>query len=197
MATSLQASKSELQRAKQSLTELKSSKDFKHFEDKWRDLLNYLEKCWIKSERECQHVKNKFEPWQGTFKALRRSDPLLKYLKQARDSDNHSVQEIIDKIPGHTTGKFLNPQGGHIERMVFEKGVLKEYSGDPMIIEFKPGKVEAKSVVNQGQTFTPPLYHRGRPLKNSKDPIEIAELGIGFYEDYLNQVEAKVFQNIA
>jgi hypothetical protein len=196
MAVSLQASKSELQRAKQSLAELKSSNDFKHFEDKWRDLLNYLEKCWIKSERECQHLKNRFQPWQGSFHALRRSDPLLKYLKHARDCDNHSVQEIVDKIPGRTTGNFINPRGGYIERMVIEKGVVKEYSGDPMIFEFKSGKVEAKGVQNLGQSFTPPLYHRGKPLNNSKDPIEIAELGIAFYEDYLNQIEIKFF-NVA
>jgi hypothetical protein len=180
----------ELEKAKRKLEDMKSSKSLEDFEENWKSILDCLEKCWIKAERECQGHKNKFEPWQGTYKHLRRNDPLLSYLKQARDTDNHSIQPIVEKVAGKATVKFENSKGGVIEKLKISNGVITDYSGDPIIVEFHPGRVEAKAVTNSGKSFNPPHYHRGSQLKNPKDPIEIAKLGIAFYQNYLDQIDA-------
>ncbi|MEA1848925.1 hypothetical protein U9K52_08385 [Chryseobacterium sp. MHB01] len=40
----------------------------------WFDFILHLDLCFIRAERECQDIRNKFEPFQGKFKALRRRD---------------------------------------------------------------------------------------------------------------------------
>lgn len=80
---------------------LKAAENFEVFEEEWRHFLNCIEKVWDKVERSCQHVKNSFQPWQGKYANLRRKDMLLRYLKQARDADNHSIQEVAEIKPVH------------------------------------------------------------------------------------------------
>ena len=95
----LSFSEKELKKAKMSLEKMKKikSKDDKNllieFESNWIDFLINLEKIWKKSELECKHFST-FQPWQGKYKNERRKDPLLKYLKNARDADQHSIQPI-------------------------------------------------------------------------------------------------------
>lgn len=105
----LKAAKAELIAAEKALAAMEAAKDFSSFEEEWRSLLNNLEKVWIKTERACQHIQNKFQPWQGKYSQLRKKDMLLRYLKQARDADNHSVQEVMEKKPGHYS--FTVPGG--------------------------------------------------------------------------------------
>ncbi|MFD0976764.1 hypothetical protein [Salinimicrobium gaetbulicola] len=185
----LKQSRDELERAKQTVEKIKNSDSLDEYEELWKDFLHYLEKTWIKAERECQGFKNKFMPWQGKFKNLRRKDPLLKYLKNARDADVHSIQEITKKGKSSVTGNFVNPSGGYIEKMVIKNGVIEEYKGDPIIFEFSPGFVKAISFFNNNLLYDIPNYHRGEKVKNPDNPTELAELGIKFYADYLDKIE--------
>jgi hypothetical protein len=78
---------------------MRSASDFDSFEDAWRQYLMALRKVWIKTERGCQHVRKRFEPWQGKFKRQRKKDQLLRYLKHARNADEHTIQLILDDVP--------------------------------------------------------------------------------------------------
>ncbi|TRX71254.1 hypothetical protein FNN09_07525 [Carboxylicivirga sp. M1479] len=169
---------------------MKKAKDLDEYETHWRNFLNDLEKVWIKSERECQDLKNKFQPWQGKFKRERRTFSLLKYLKNARDADVHSIHEIVEKSPGSTAINFANKKGGHIKEIKFENGAITKYEGDPIVAKIKAPKIEACTFTNNGQTFVPPQNYRGVGLKNPRNPIELAQKGIEYYENYLEQIEA-------
>jgi hypothetical protein len=189
----LNQSRIEIEKAKKSLNLMKESKTMLDFESNWRDFLIHLEKAWIKSERECLDFKNRFQPWQGKYVKIRRTDPLLKYLKNARDVDTHSIEEIVDKIPGSRTITTLNKQEPlFAKKLVIKNGEIIEYEGNqPLIIEDKPGRIDAKSFTNQGTIYLPPTYHLGKPLKHSKNPLEIAELGLEFYSKFLDEIEKK------
>ena len=173
---------------------MKTAESFDVFEEEWRDLLGCLEKVWVKAERGCQKYRNKFQPWQGKYVALRRRDPLLKYLKQARDADNHSIQEVAEVKPGHTTMNFLNRQGGYIKHLKINSGRIVHYEGDPMIVKSHPTSVEAIRIKNNGQWFNPPIQHMGIPIV-SKHPARLGELGISFYESFLAEAEREFFTN--
>ena len=187
----LKQSREELERAKKTVDKIKHSDSLDEYESLWKDFLHYLEKSWIKAERECQEFKNNFMPWQGKFKNLRKKDPLLRYLKNARDADVHSIQEITQKGTSRLTANFVNPTGGYIEKMVISNGVIEEYQGDPIIFNFSPGFVKAKSFFNSNKLYDLPKYHRGEKVKNPDNPIELADLGIKFYSDYLDKIEEK------
>jgi len=91
--------KRELQTAKRAIENMKNAHDFETLEDEWRIYLNAIEKFWVKSERVCSPEHAKFQPWQGFYTKQRKKDPLLKYLKHARNSDQHSIQESMNTKP--------------------------------------------------------------------------------------------------
>jgi len=190
---SLDAAKKELESARRALKLMKNTESFDIFDEEWRDFLNCLEKLWNKTERGCQHVKNKFQPWQGKYTALRRKDMLLRYLKQARDADNHSIQEVAEVKPGRRTMNFANPGGGYIKSMSIRNGQIEHYEGDPMIITDHPATIEAIKVKNSGKWYNPPNTHLNQPVI-SHHPIVIAELGLSFYECFIKETEVTFFE---
>ncbi|WP_046004029.1 hypothetical protein [Pseudoalteromonas rubra] len=189
----LKAAKAELRSAKRAIENMKSADNFEIFEEEWRSFLNSLEKVWNKAERGCQHCRNTFQPWQGQFSKDRRKDQLLKYLKQARDADNHSIQEVTEVKPGHRTMNFVNPNGGHIKDMRIVNGQVVHYEGDPMIVADHPPTVVALKIKNSGNWYNPPREHMGVALK-STHPVEIAELGLTYYQSFLDKAEEKFFK---
>ncbi|WP_146009766.1 hypothetical protein [Janthinobacterium sp. ROICE36] len=106
--------RAELAAASRAIVSMQNAKTMDEFESDWRGFLNCLEKIWQKVERSCQPMRNKFEPWQGTYHGLRKKDMLLRYLKQARDADNHSIQDVAKIQPGSRGYRFINPNGGYI-----------------------------------------------------------------------------------
>ena len=103
----------ELAAAAKAIAGMRVAKSLDEFELEWRAYLNCIEKVWQKIENSCQHVKLTFQPWQGKFHRLRKKDMLLRYLKQARDADNHSIQDITKLQPGSRGYRFTNPKGGY------------------------------------------------------------------------------------
>lgn len=182
----------ELVAASKSIEGMRRAETLEEFELEWRAYLNCIEKLWQKVERSCQHVRTSFEPWQGKFHRLRRKDMLLRYLKQARDADNHSIQEVTKIKPGSTGFRFLNPQGGYIKHMEIRNGRVVHYEGDPMIAENTLPHPVAVPVKNNGEWTNPPTSHLGLPVM-SQHPVLLAELGYKFYSDYLDEVGRTFF----
>ncbi|MBO0162590.1 hypothetical protein J0692_10140 [Vibrio alginolyticus] len=172
---------------------MKSASNFEIFEEEWRDFLNCIEKVWNKTERGCLSFREKFQPWQGQFSRDRRKDALLKYVKQARDADNHSIQEVAEVKPGSKTIGFANKKNGsHIESLKIVNDNIVEYKGDPLIVQDHPPTVVALKVKNNGNWFNPPREHKGQPLK-TQHPVEIAELALAYYQNFVTEAEAKFF----
>jgi len=182
----------ELAAAARSIDGMRHAKSLDVFEADWRVYLNCIEKAWQKAERCCQHIRSIFEPWQGTYHRLRKKDMLLRYLKQARDADNHSIQEVTKIQSGSRGYRFANPAGGYINRMEIRNGEVVHYEGDPMIFEETPPHPVAVPVKNNGEWFKPPTSHLGVQI-TTHHPVFIAELGLKFYSDYLNEIQNKFF----
>jgi hypothetical protein len=182
----------EIAAAAKAITGMRTAKSLDEFEVEWRSYLNCLEKSWQKTEQSCQHVKSTFQPWQGKFHRLRKKDMLLRYLKQARDADNHSIQDVTKLKPGSRGYKFASGKGGHIKHMVISDGELVHYEGDPMIVEETPAHPVVVPVKNNGEWFNPPTSHLDQPL-HSHHPVYLAELGLKFYAEFLAEVESKFF----
>ena len=121
---------------------------------------------------------------------------LLRYLKQARDADNHSIQDVAKIEPGGRGIRFQNPRGGYIKHMEIRGGELVAYEGDPIIIEDKLPRLVAVSVKNNGAWYNPPTSHLDQQIP-SHHPVFLAELGLKFYENYIREVERTFFQNKA
>lgn len=190
----LKHSKAELRAASRAIEAMKLSDTMDKFESEWRAFLTCLEKVWTKVERTCQPHQNRFQPWQGQFQALRKKDMLLRYLKQARDADNHSIQDMTTIKPEEMTLSFVNPTGGYIENLEIVNGRVVSYQGDPIIQKTAPPHPVVVPVLNNGVWFNPPTSHLGKPVL-SQHPVILADLAIAFYSDFVGQVERKFFIN--
>ena len=119
---------------------------------------------------------------------------LLRYLKQARDADNHSIQEVAEEIPGQYS--FTVPGGPgvvHIESLRIEGGKVVEYKGShPGTETITPPQIKVVPVKNSGKWYNPPSTHMGSPVP-SHHPAYLAEQGLNFYIDFLEDVEKKSF----
>jgi hypothetical protein len=101
---------------------MREARTFDAAEDGWRDFLTSVEKSWMKAERECQGVRAQFEPWQRRFKDERGSDPLLQYLRHARNADSHTIQDTVKREPGSVSFGPSKPGDWHIDRLTIKGG---------------------------------------------------------------------------
>jgi hypothetical protein len=171
----LREAKRELRSAEWALGRMHSAPDFDSFEDTWRQYLMALRKVWIKTERGCQHVRKRFEPWQGKIKSQQRNDQLLRYLEHARNADEHTIQLILDDIPKQTV-----TVGGDTV-----------YVGNDVVV-IAP-RIELRPVNDSGEWYDPPVEHLGKALAE-RDPLKVAELGLTFYAGFVEQTERKLFK---
>ncbi len=190
----LHSAKRELVVAEKAIERMTNATSIDELEDEWKIYLSAIEKCWVKVERSCQHVRNTFQPWQGIFSNERKKDPLLRYIKHARNADQHGLQEIMEKKDPLSS---MSIEGGesiaHIEKLVIEKGALVEYRGNkPLIIENLPNRIELIPVKDSGNWYNPPKTHKQMRLPWPA-PINVAVLGLEYYRDYVRQAELKFF----
>ncbi|EKZ9012743.1 hypothetical protein QNF07_004867 [Vibrio alginolyticus] len=185
------AARQELKVADAAIERMKIASNFDDFDSEWRLYLNAIEKVFVKVERAAQPYRNKFEPWQGKFNKLRKKDSLLKYLKQARHADNHSIQDVAKVTPG--VYSFSVPGGPgvtHIQTLRTDHtGRVVEYVGNrPAQIVDIPSRLQCVGFQNNGTNFNPPKEHLGKNLK-SDNPVYLSELGLAFYQQFLAAAE--------
>jgi hypothetical protein len=184
---------SELEFAGTAITHMKSAEDFREFEYHWKAFLTAIERVWIKAERACQPVLNSFARWQGSYTRLRRKDPLLRYLKHARDADTHTVAEIIQQHPGEIsihpdpTGRSASirnlqvwPDGSWSAETFGGKPDVRVILPHIKLVRFKEGN----------DWYNPPTMHLDKQIVDQA-AIEIAVLGYDFYRSFLNALADK------
>jgi len=184
----------EINSAERAILLMKNSKTFDKFEEAWKSFLNNIEKCRVKVERACQHKRNLFQPWQGKFITLRKKDPLLRYIKHARNVDQHTIEEIVKHTPGWS-GLRHTGRSGYVKSLKIANNVITEYIGSPLVIENHPSRIDLLRVKDSGNWYNPPTSHLDKNLEQ-RDPISIAQTGLEFYRQFLKEAEEKFAENI-
>lgn len=186
----LDKAKAQLQKARRSLERMRVAQSLDKYEEEWVDFLHNLERTWNKTVNHLSRSP-KYKGWSKRSRTenLRRQDPLLSYLVNARGAEEHTVAQITEKEMGSIG---ISPAEGNellIRHMSISKGVININADRPIKIVFIPGKVKLLPVVNRGRTYDPPKMHLGEDV-GEIDPIKVAELGITFYEDYIKEAES-------
>jgi len=178
----------ELANAKASIEGMSNARSLDEFEEHWKDFLRRLERVWYKTANYYSKIP-KWNGWQGKYKQIRKNDPLLAYLINARGADEHTVNEIVSRKPGSIGINSAEGNSLYIDEMTINKGTISIKSPQKIRLDFSPARTTLLPVVNRGRTYPIPLSHRGTPIDSSK-VIEVAEVGLKFYEEFLNDVEA-------
>lgn len=181
----------ELKLAKDLLDQMKLANDLQQLEEFWKRFLHHLDRVWNKAENHYRKSP-KWDNWRGKFISQRRQDPLLSYLINARNVDEHSISEISQVQHGSLRINPINKGGSlKIDRLEFSingKG-FDIKSTSPLDIVFQPAMVRLLPVENRGKIYNPPTAHLGHPI-DPNDLLGAARAGIEFYENFLSKSDA-------
>ncbi len=178
----------ELARAQEAVAKMAAATSLDEYEEHWKEFLRRLERCWNKAY--AHYGKSpKWNGWQGRIDRLRRTDPLLSYLVNARGAEEHTVNEITTRHPG---GIGINPAQGnslYIERMEINNGTISIRSPQKLKIEFTPARMGLLPVTNRGRTYATPTWHLGNSI-DAGNVQAVASLALRFYDQVLREAEA-------
>ena len=180
----------ELAIARDLVEKMKRARSLAELEELWKPYLRHLDRTWNKAEAHFSRSP-KWSGWQGKYLKERSKDPLICYLVQARNIEEHSIDEITEKRDGFLG---VDPAGpGQILRFSLQTGANGEIvnfkANTPARITFSPSHVALLPVSNRGRVYQPPTSHLGDPI-NPNDIIAIATIGIQFYSGFLFAAES-------
>ena len=149
--------------------------DFVEYEKAWRIFLHRIERVWTKTQA-AMHGKSGWQKIESEFSRLRKTDQLLNYLQQARNVEEHSIQELATDWDARLTAVQV---------------------GNEVKLSWQPWDRPLLPVTNRGVKFDPPRLHLGasiEPLlgKGKAEARVVAELALGFYVEFLNKVSTEV-----
>lgn len=158
-----------------------AASDWGAYEDAWRGLLSALGQCW----NAVQHAGagrggQAFARWFSTHSALRKGDPLLRYLHQARHASEHAAADSAAVRPASVTVRY--PQGGGVAH-----GLVIDVARNRLYYHGSPGaeltsedeRVELVRVQNRGVWYNPPTQHLGASLA-ATDPVAVGTAGLAY-----------------
>lgn len=151
---------------------------FEEYESAWREVLRRLERVWNKTQAAVHHLPG-WKQIESETASLRRTDPLLQYVAQARNVDEHSIQNLAKDYEWNFTAT-PNREGIRFSWSPWDRPLLP--------------------VVNRGTRYDPPRMHLGQSIepllgKGKAEPRVVAELAIRFYVSFMSRVSLEVVGN--
>ena len=153
--------------------------DFLEYEKAWRSFLHRIERVWTKTQA-AVHRLPRWQKIESEISHIRKTDPLLNYLQQARNVEEHSIQELATDWDAKLTAVQV---------------------GTEVQLSWQPWDRPLLPVTNRGVKFDPPRIHLGQSIepllgKGKAETRIVAELAMRFYVDFLNRVSTEVVGDI-
>jgi hypothetical protein len=185
-----------LQKARESLDRAKSSKDFGEFTSAWTDFLTATNNIHSTLRAGAQSNATSRQ-WVGGKKRIRTQDPLLSYLHQARNADEHGIEPVAELVPAS-----LSISGAEIAKVqrVDRDGnnfniTLHPHIKELPTVTWNPATVKLIPVFdkrfNPTPKFDPPAEHLGNKLLDTS-PVGIGELCLAYYSSLIDEAEKLV-----
>jgi len=186
--------RSRLIAARAALWGLPACRDYNLFAAKWYLFLAAFKSVYTALEQGAK-TSPQSRQWFGVKRKQRRSDPLLQYLYQARDDDEHGLNPVTERVPA----RLSIGEGGPDNTLQFDVsgpaglgGALQATDGDgkPVPFEYAPAHAQLIRVHGRDKTNTydPPEEHLGVKLA-SKLPAAVGELAAAYLEELITEAE--------
>lgn len=176
----------EIEAAYEHISKMENAKTLDEFQSHWEKFLNSISRAWDKTKN---HFKN-HKDWNkinSKYKNMKNNDPLLKYLKIARNIEYHGVKDITEHRPPTTTIFSVPPKPGIKQ---FDGSVIHP-AQDLLRIRLDGPKIVLITLEDNGHTYHPPTIHRGEPI-DPKNVVSLARKAADFYQEVLNTAEREI-----
>jgi hypothetical protein len=179
--------------AHEALNNITKASDYTAFCDAWYIFLVSAKNIYTILEQGAK-ISPQSRQWFGGIRRLRRGDPLLQYLFQARDDNEHGLNDGTTLDPG---GVFLGVMKSGYSQAIRVDGTtgpggnlkVQALDGKPVLIEKTPPHAVLAPVTDRGgNVYHPPHEHLGKPISDNS-PFVVAQLALNYLTDLI--VEAK------
>jgi hypothetical protein len=188
----IELSKERLRRARNSLASYNGATNFDEAHDAWTNFLVAASGVYAKLEQGSK-VNNKSTDWFNQKKNERKNDPMLQYLHQARNADEHGLLRVArnDLAEGfNKTLKFNERIPITVQPL---SGDGKTPKGQPMEAVIAGPSARLVEVKNFGRMYAPPAEHLGKPLPYGLDfPDAVMQAAIVYLEALIAEAEGLV-----
>lgn len=180
--------KRDLQLAAAEIEQMADARDLANLRSSWEIYLFRLERAWERTERAAQAKPGRdAQSWLSANAKLRRADPLLQYLKQARNAETHALASSVDshKIIS-VSDRFGRPFSlNNVKVSVKGHTLVIDLDSNAIGIDWtakaEPADPKLQRICCRGKWYEPPRRHLGNRI-NDQHPVAIATLGLNFYK---------------
>ena len=129
-------------------------------EEAWSNFLTMANRAYTKLEQGAKD-NGKHRAWFGRQKHERRQDPSLRYIKNARDADEHGLERITERASGGIGIKFssrrvLNQRSSNADILVEDRLHWNLRSSSEISVHAYPAGVKLIAVTNYSPPPPPP-----------------------------------------
>jgi hypothetical protein len=134
--------------------------------------------------------------WFDRKKHERKTDPLLKYLMQARHSDEHSLRPSIVRrsrlgAVSNSPGTLVTPPGGS---KTGKLNIRIKVGMDTSVQLLPPGEFLVPVFDRNKNRYDPPGTHLGKPMEH-RSPMAVADLCVQYLRKMISEAEALAASN--
>ncbi|MDR7116816.1 hypothetical protein [Caulobacter sp. BE254] len=187
---------SRLRVAEKAAAELAECKTHEAFTDTWYTFLTASKNVYTILEQGAK-TDPRSRQWYGGVAAERRGDDLLQYIYEARNDDEHGLEEMSEAVPGSLSVGVTKPGFSNRIRLDGTLGgppgtalTITPLDGLPILSKVTSPHIRLRNVKARGnRVLAPPASHLGRPLQNAS-PLGVAEATIAYLGALIGRADA-------
>lgn len=181
-----------LSACRSALTSMERTNNLRSFSIHWVDFITAAKAIYtILETGSREHSTSR--TWLETKNQFRRGDPLLHYIYEARNDEEHGLGESTEVVPGGLgIGRNLPGYSNSIVLNTLPDGSLHVASqdGKPVLIQALQPEVRLLSVVDRkGRSVPPPTSHLGETVSPAT-PLGVARLALAYLDALVKEATA-------
>lgn len=197
-AKAFHAARDKLSAAHEKLVLLQASSRLSVVKRTWSDVLVEIQRVYLRLQKALEHGPGKF--LVDRLRCDQKTDPLLQYVHQARNADEHGTKAVLEMVPGMVVGPPMGPglpnRGISIDEMRMDEdgrvhlSGVRTSDGTPADVKVFHGHFKLRSVRNRGREFLVPEIHFGA-LVADQSPAGVAALAISYLDRFVADAVAQ------
>lgn len=193
-----------LNKSREALFRCRNAKSIDDFYSQWASFVGFSGSV-IHAVEAGSNDTPQARQWYGGVRRFCKADPLLLYMYQARNAEEHGTESVIAHNPMPVVGR-INPDTDSLEPMNLVDGRTMVKNADGSVTaQLIPGFSQSRADWNIGigsvptgpvllpvydkrfgNRFAPPTSHDGKELRDTS-PLAIGELFLTFLEGLVDQ----------
>jgi hypothetical protein len=166
--TAVTAASESLARAEAALRDIEAAQTVGEIEKAWSDFLTAANRVFSKLQQGAKS-NGQTAAWYARIRHERKRDKLLRYLRHARNADEHGLAKVTERTsPSLALG--VGPGAWRFDGTIGPGGQMKvtalggQVVGQSKFVEIIPSKVRLVKVIDRGVSYDPPLDANSKEL---------------------------------